>query len=211
MPLDLTLRPIRELKTYESARTNPDPVVQVIEVKKTQTHIYKLLLSDGLYYIEAYVNCTLKKSKQLEEGLIVRLDEYLRTSVDNTMVIKVLNIDVIHTQCDIIGNPKPFPYRATPSVEDYYRVSLPPDEHPLLNGLFSLPQRNLNDMSACSEKSEKLEWGTETEDVVDYIHDSLAEDEHPLLTGSCISVEDRLEWGTETEDGFIMLEKSLEY
>nr|GFA01719.1 hypothetical protein [Tanacetum cinerariifolium] len=131
--------------------------------------------------------------------------------IPNVYVLSDYHNLTIHTQCDIIGNPKPFPYGATPSVKDCYRVSLPPDEHPLLNGLFSLPQRNLNDMSACSEKSEKLEWGTETEDVVDYIHDSLAEDEHPFLTGSCNSVEDKLEWGTETKDGFIMLEKSLEY
>ena len=83
MALDLTLRPIRELKTFESTVTNPNPVVQVIEVKKIERHKYKLLLSDGLYFHEVYTDCTLKKSKQLEEGSIVRLDEYLRTSVDN--------------------------------------------------------------------------------------------------------------------------------
>lgn len=81
MALDLTLRPIMELKTFESTA---NPVVQVIEVKKTERHKYKLLLSDGLYFHEAYVDCTLKKSKRLEEARpIVRLAEYLRTSVDN--------------------------------------------------------------------------------------------------------------------------------
>ena len=78
MALDLTLRPIRELKTFESTVANPNPVVQVIEVKKTERHKYRLLLSDG-----NYIDCTLKKSKQLEKGPIVRLAEYLRTSVDN--------------------------------------------------------------------------------------------------------------------------------
>ncbi|GJZ88154.1 hypothetical protein Tco_0659936, partial [Tanacetum coccineum] len=91
-------------------------------------------------------------------------------------VIKVLDVNVIGTKCDNIGHPKPFPYSATPSVEDSCHESLPPDEHPLLKG-------------SCTT-------------VEDYCHDSLSEDEHPLLKGSCISVEEQLESGSDTEDGF---------
>ncbi|GJT84003.1 DUF4219 domain-containing protein, partial [Tanacetum coccineum] len=84
------LTPITKLATYRSTKTNRNPVVQVKRIEKTEIrHRYELRLSDGSdfqdAYVESYVNCTLKKSKQLEEGLIVRLDEYLRTSVDNTM------------------------------------------------------------------------------------------------------------------------------
>nr|GEU90646.1 RNA-directed DNA polymerase, eukaryota [Tanacetum cinerariifolium] len=78
--------------------------------------ILNVFWKESLVSHGAYIDCTLKKSKQLEEGFIVRLDEYR-----------------LH-------------------------------EHPLLKWRFLLPQRNLNNMSACLEKSEELEWGTESED-----------------------------------------------
>nr|GEU90644.1 retrovirus-related Pol polyprotein from transposon TNT 1-94 [Tanacetum cinerariifolium] len=144
--------------------------MDLTEAVKEAIWLKGLLEELGVKLNRVTVNCDNQGAihlsrNHLEEGFIVRLDEYrLRTSVDNTMVIKVLRISVIHTQCHIIGHPKPFPYSVTPSVKDYYRVSLPPDEHPLLKWRFLLPQRNLNNMSACLEKSEELEWGTESED-----------------------------------------------
>ena len=78
------LTPIKKLATFKSTKTNSKPVVQVKRIEKMERHKYKLLLSDGSDCHDAYVDCSLKKSKQLEEGSVVRLAEYLRTSVDNT-------------------------------------------------------------------------------------------------------------------------------
>ncbi|GKB03660.1 hypothetical protein Tco_0831803 [Tanacetum coccineum] len=160
MDLNLTKNAtaITELATFFNVRrTHPNPVVHVIGIEKMKRQTYKLLLSDGVYFHDAYVD-------------------------NNTTVIKVLDVNVIGTKCDIIGDPKPFPYSATPSVEDCCHDSLLPDEHP----------------GSCTT-------------VEDYSHDSLPEDEHPLLKGSWISVEEQLESGSETEDGFIMLEEGLDY
>ncbi|GKC23807.1 hypothetical protein Tco_1025957 [Tanacetum coccineum] len=67
------LTPITKLATYKSTKTNRNPVVQVKRIEKTERHKYKLQLSDGSDFHDAYVDSTLKKSK----------------------VIKILDLDVI--------------------------------------------------------------------------------------------------------------------
>nr|GEZ63560.1 DUF4219 domain-containing protein/UBN2 domain-containing protein [Tanacetum cinerariifolium] len=62
------LTPITKLATYKSTKTNRNLVVQVKRIEKTERHKYKLQLSDGSDFHDAYVDSTLKKSKQLEEG-----------------------------------------------------------------------------------------------------------------------------------------------
>nr|GFB53102.1 hypothetical protein [Tanacetum cinerariifolium] len=80
------LTPITKLATFKSTKANRNPVVQVKRIEKTERrHIYKLWLSDGSEFHDAYVACTLKKSKQLEEGSIVRLWKYLRLKVGDTV------------------------------------------------------------------------------------------------------------------------------
>ncbi|GJY49841.1 L10-interacting MYB domain-containing protein-like protein [Tanacetum coccineum] len=92
MDLNLTKNAtaITELATFFNVRrTHPNPVVHVIGIEKMKRQTYKLLLSsDGVYFHDAYVDSTLKRSKQLQKGSVVRLAEYLRASVDNTTNIK---------------------------------------------------------------------------------------------------------------------------
>eukprot|EP00249_Psilotum_nudum_P017754 c26474_g2_i1 orf=422-2932(+) len=100
--------------SLNSGNVDLRPLVQVLDIRQIGTaqsvqERYRLVLSDGNYVQQAMLATQLNelvKSGQVQKGTIVQLMEYICNTVQQRRIIIVLNMEVIATMSEIIGDPK---------------------------------------------------------------------------------------------------------
>ncbi|MCO5550688.1 hypothetical protein L7F22_004178 [Adiantum nelumboides] len=111
MSIPLTPNAIAALN---SGQMDSQPVVQVLDVRQIGTgqsvqERYRLVLSDGRYVQQGMLATQLNehiKSGQVLKGSIVKLVEYICNTVQQRKIIIVLNMEVMASVSEIIGDPK---------------------------------------------------------------------------------------------------------
>ncbi|WOL14899.1 hypothetical protein Cni_G23680 [Canna indica] len=114
--VDLTrgaIEAISEGRAQEGAK----PVVQVREVRlvssqQNSTERYRMLLSDGVYMQQAMLATQLNafvKSGELQKFSIVQLNEFVCNQIKDRRIIIILNLEVLVSISNAIGEPKPYP------------------------------------------------------------------------------------------------------
>ncbi|WCJ20607.1 Replication protein A 70 kDa DNA-binding subunit A [Euphorbia peplus] len=110
--VNLTDGAIAQIAT--GAPAEPKPVLQVTELKHLQTkqpnqsERFRLILSDGSHLQQAMLGTQINhlvKDGNLRAGSVVQLLQYTCTTVQNRMIIIILDLVVILDECPIIGNP----------------------------------------------------------------------------------------------------------
>ncbi|KAK1263080.1 hypothetical protein QJS04_geneDACA013454 [Acorus gramineus] len=104
----------KAIESVMSGDLNLKPVVQVMEIKliANSKDRYRILVSDGVSTQQALLATQLGdrvRAGNLRRGSVVQLIEYICSTVQNRKIIVVLNLEIIITEWEIIGNPKPCP------------------------------------------------------------------------------------------------------
>eukprot|EP00252_Welwitschia_mirabilis_P017167 TRINITY_DN38089_c0_g1_i1.p1 TRINITY_DN38089_c0_g1~~TRINITY_DN38089_c0_g1_i1.p1 ORF type:complete len:797 (+),score=128.77 TRINITY_DN38089_c0_g1_i1:128-2518(+) len=90
------------------------PVLQVLDVKQIVSsqiskERFRMILSDGQNALQAMIAVQLNervKSGEIQNGSVVRLQEYTCNNVQNRKIIIVLNMDVLRSKAEILGEAK---------------------------------------------------------------------------------------------------------
>ncbi|TIA87996.1 hypothetical protein E3P99_02842 [Wallemia hederae] len=92
-----------------------NPVVQVLQVKKATASQpnapdrYRMVLSDGTYYMQAMLGTQLNHLPEQEvliKNSIIRMTNYAVNVVQNRLLVIALQVDVLETSHDKIGSPQ---------------------------------------------------------------------------------------------------------
>ncbi|KAJ8566036.1 hypothetical protein K7X08_030513 [Anisodus acutangulus] len=107
MPINLTANAISAINAGD---VNSNPVVQVLDIKLigTTQERYRLTLSDFESTQQAMLATQLNdrvKTGRVRKTSVIRLIEYICSTVQNRKIIVVLNMETIIPECEIIGNP----------------------------------------------------------------------------------------------------------
>ncbi|CAN1144020.1 Replication protein A 70 kDa DNA-binding subunit C, partial [Linum perenne] len=111
--VDLTESAVARI-TAGASSSDLQPVLQVTELKLVQTKQqqtndrFRLVLSDGSHLQQAMLGTqinTLVKDNKLRAGSVVQLIQYSCTTVQNRMIIIILDLIVIVEECALIGHP----------------------------------------------------------------------------------------------------------
>ncbi|KAL4564982.1 hypothetical protein LXL04_029062 [Taraxacum kok-saghyz] len=122
MAVNLTADAIPMITTGEWQTVDLKPVLQVIALRTVQTQtltegggenreMHRVLLSDGSFHRQGVLSThrnELVTSQQLQRGSIVQLTEFVCITIRERLIIKIIDLNVILTQCDIIGDTRPF-------------------------------------------------------------------------------------------------------
>ncbi|CAK9872331.1 unnamed protein product [Sphagnum jensenii] len=89
------------------------PILQVLDVRQignpqsTQKR-YRLVLSDGVHLQQAMLATQLnEKVKKAVKGSMVQLLEYICNTVQNRKIIIILDMEIVASREEIVGDPKP--------------------------------------------------------------------------------------------------------
>ncbi|KAI5070171.1 hypothetical protein GOP47_0014514 [Adiantum capillus-veneris] len=111
--MSISLTP-NAIVALNNGQMDSQPVVQVLDVRQIGTgqsvqERYRLVLSDGHYVQQGMLATQLNehiKSGQVLKGSIVKLVEYICNTVQQRKIIIVLNMEVVASVSEIIGDPK---------------------------------------------------------------------------------------------------------
>ncbi|WVF69368.1 hypothetical protein IAT40_004144 [Kwoniella sp. CBS 6097] len=100
--------------TSEVSSETTKPVLQILSVKKINApgaqgqDRYRLILSDGKYFIQAMIATQLNHmvdSKELDKHVLVKLTQYVQNAVQGRKLVIVLQLEVVPWNGEKIGNP----------------------------------------------------------------------------------------------------------
>ncbi|GKC73656.1 L10-interacting MYB domain-containing protein-like protein [Tanacetum coccineum] len=150
MGVNLTLGAITKIMRDKCSSTDVKPVVQVtnilsgrirISTKKENQYYRKVVLSDGSSSHFGCIADDIFISNKLQKGSIIQSTKFHFTNFStygDTSVLLIDDLNVIHSKCDIIVNPEPFPRndiplveRSTPPVTDEDHVDASQAEEPV--------------------------------------------------------------------------------
>ncbi|GJR69805.1 L10-interacting MYB domain-containing protein-like protein [Tanacetum coccineum] len=122
MAVNLTSGAIMKMSTGKCTANNLKPVVQVTYIHNRPAisddeQLYWVRLSDGSFYQNGGIRVEAVRLNQLQEGSIVQLNDFVTYTIRKITVFLINDLNVIHSECDLIGNPEPFPHNDTPLVE----------------------------------------------------------------------------------------------
>ncbi|KAL8267037.1 hypothetical protein R6Q59_004381 [Mikania micrantha] len=148
MAVKLTEGAISMICTGKGQPADVKPVIQVLDIRNVQPQTasseikerYRLLLSDGSFYQQGMLATQLNdlvRSQQLQRGSIVQLNEFVTNTIRDRMIIIIIGVHVILSNCDIIGDAKQFIY--TPGSEPSTLKSPEPMQS------INQPTRNMGD------------------------------------------------------------------
>ncbi|WFD35331.1 Replication factor A protein 1 [Malassezia cuniculi] len=116
--LELSSGAIERMMQIEKSKLSGDATCQVLSIKKleaksqnpTVNDRYRLVLSDGVHYIQAMLSTHLKplvEEGQLERNSIIYIVQFTKNMVQDRGIIILLNIQVVQTHVPYrIGNPQ---------------------------------------------------------------------------------------------------------
>ncbi|PWA24281.1 hypothetical protein CTI12_AA628750 [Artemisia annua] len=156
MGVNLTPGAITKIMTDKCSSTDLKPVVQVTDIlsgrisTKNDKQCYrKIVLSDGSSSHFGCIADDICISNKLQKGSIVQLTKFHFTKFSingNIRVLLINDLKVIHTECDLIGNPESFPCNDTPLVERS-TSPIPDEDHVDI----SQAQKSMTSTQKCSE------------------------------------------------------------
>ncbi|PWA88629.1 hypothetical protein CTI12_AA118640 [Artemisia annua] len=156
MGVNLTPGAITKIMTDKCSSTDLKPVVQVTDIlsgrisTKNDKQCYrKIVLSDGSSSHFGCIADDICISNKLQKGSIVQLTKFHVTKFSingNIRVLLINDLKVIHSECDLIGNPESFPCNDTPLVERS-TSPIPDEDHVDV----SQAQKSMTSTQKCSE------------------------------------------------------------
>ncbi|PWA38177.1 Nucleic acid-binding, OB-fold [Artemisia annua] len=122
MVANLTSGAIRKISTGKCTVNNIKPVVQVTYIHNRPAisddeQWYWVMLSDGSFYQNGGIHVEAVRLNQLQIGSVVQLNDFATYTIRKITVFLINDFNVIHSECDLIGNPEPFSRNDTPLVE----------------------------------------------------------------------------------------------
>ncbi|KAI3812507.1 hypothetical protein L1987_17217 [Smallanthus sonchifolius] len=126
MAVKLTEGAISVISSGKWQVTDAKPVIQVFDIRTVKER-YRLLLSDGSFHQQGMLATQLNdlvRSQQLQRGSIVQLNDFVTNTIRDRKIIIIIAVEVILSNCDIIGDVKQFPF--TPGSEPSTLRSLSP-------------------------------------------------------------------------------------
>ncbi|XP_057786647.1 replication protein A 70 kDa DNA-binding subunit A-like [Salvia miltiorrhiza] len=135
--VQLTEGAISSLSSPDTDKASLKPVLQVYDVRPVspQNHNserYRLMLSDGEFLQQGMLATQrneMVKSNMLMKGSIVRLMQFVCNVVQNRRIIIIIDLEVLVRECEIIGQPKTYPFMADGTPH----VAKPPARTQLIN------------------------------------------------------------------------------
>ncbi|KAM3399754.1 hypothetical protein ACQJBY_004908 [Aegilops geniculata] len=113
----LTAGAVREIWELPDGPGTIQPVLQVADLRAVttknpvghQSERYRMLLSDGVHSQQSMLSTNhnhLVKTGALRQGSIVHLQDITCNTIQNRRIIIVVELDVLLSECDLIGKPK---------------------------------------------------------------------------------------------------------
>ncbi|XP_066362133.1 replication protein A 70 kDa DNA-binding subunit C-like [Miscanthus floridulus] len=103
------------------------PVLQVVDVRivsnvksPTNHERFRMLLSDGVHTMQsmlATAENVLIHNGSIQKGSIIHLHEFTCSTIQNHRIIIIIKLDVLQSECAIIGDPKAYDVRIQPNEQ----------------------------------------------------------------------------------------------
>ncbi|GJV58057.1 nucleic acid-binding, OB-fold protein [Tanacetum coccineum] len=195
MSINLTAGSIPQLSNTDTKSNDFKPIVQVVDLRLVQSPVggaennkerYRVLFSDGVFHQQgmlASLPNELVRNNQLHKGSIVLLTDFVCSMIRGHFCIIIVHLKVIRSKCDIIGDPKIFTSKKTPSSEISKSPIIDLDscsqtqsneqkgqssdnvtvaaKDTIKDASMTMEKNKDDDIRACFEKLEKIGWGTE--------------------------------------------------
>ncbi|CAN6326428.1 unnamed protein product [Urochloa humidicola] len=125
-PAQLTPGGVAVVSRHEDDDGTTQPVLQVLDVKRVNgrtpnpgaSERFRMVLSDGVHTMQSML-ATAENQRILDgtikKGSIIHLQEFTCSTIQHRRIIIIIKLDVLQTECDIIGNPRP--YEGNPPTE----------------------------------------------------------------------------------------------
>lgn len=113
MDARLTRGAVSALSKDEEAAAGAQLVLQVVDVRPLLSTLerYRMALSDGAHLIQGILLTSMNhlvKDGRLRNGAVARLLKFVCKTIESLRVIVVFQLDVLQTNCALIGSPKPY-------------------------------------------------------------------------------------------------------
>ncbi|CAD6334908.1 unnamed protein product [Miscanthus lutarioriparius] len=102
------------------------PVLQVVDVRMVKNvenpsaECFRMVLSDGVYTMQSMLATAENmrvRDGSIQKGSIIHLQEFTCSTIQNRRIIIVIKLYVLQSECNIMGNPKPYEMRNQPNEQ----------------------------------------------------------------------------------------------
>ncbi|KAG2615930.1 hypothetical protein PVAP13_3NG060209 [Panicum virgatum] len=119
-PVQLTPGGVPLVSNHVAGAETVQAVLQVLDVRAVVhksndnpggSNRYRMLLSDGVYSLQSMLATAENhhiRDGYIQKGSIIHLQEYTCSTIKTRRITIVLKLDVLQTECEIIGSPKPY-------------------------------------------------------------------------------------------------------
>ncbi|RLM98456.1 replication protein A 70 kDa DNA-binding subunit C-like [Panicum miliaceum] len=128
-PAQLTPGGVPAVSRHVNGEETLQAVLQVIDVRHvanknndnpSASDRFRMLLSDGVYSLQSML-ATAENQRirdgSIRKGSIIHLQEYTCSTIRGRRITIVLKLDVLQSECEIIGSPKPYELINTPTEQ----------------------------------------------------------------------------------------------
>ncbi|KAG4093893.1 replication factor-a protein [Neocallimastix lanati (nom. inval.)] len=108
-----------------------NPVVQVLNVKTTKSNTHRVIISDGIYFMQTLMSSQLlEQSSRIKKNTLIKIKKCISNRIQNNSVVSIfgilLDFDVLpYENLDKIGNPKNIQEVIPPSTVNGYSSNNP--------------------------------------------------------------------------------------
>jgi len=127
MAAQLTTGAVAAVSEHADGNGTLQPVLQVVDVRivpnvksATNQERFRMLLSDGTHTMQSMLSTSENariRDGIIKKGSIVHLHEFTCSTIQHRRIIIIIKLDVLQTECAIIGDPKPYDVRIQPNNE----------------------------------------------------------------------------------------------
>ncbi|RCV15552.1 hypothetical protein SETIT_3G065300v2 [Setaria italica] len=130
-PAQLTPGGVVAVSNHADGEGTLQPVLQVVDVRRvtqknqnpSASERYRMVLSDGVHALQSMLATAENhhiRDGTIQKGSIIHLQEFTCSTIHNRRIIIIIKLEVLQSECDIIGNSKP------------YEVNVPTEQPPNL-------------------------------------------------------------------------------
>ncbi|KAF8667141.1 hypothetical protein HU200_053328 [Digitaria exilis] len=118
-PAQLTTGGVAAVSEHVDGDATLQPVLQVADVRKVPNpqknpaaaERFRMALSDGVHTMQSMLATAINPlvlNGVIQRGSVIHLQEFTCSTIQNRRIIIVIRLDVLQSECDIIGNPRPY-------------------------------------------------------------------------------------------------------
>ncbi|KAF8725648.1 hypothetical protein HU200_020190 [Digitaria exilis] len=118
-PAQLTPGGVAAVSEHVDGDATLQPVLQVADVRKVPNpqknpaaaERFRMALSDGVHTMQSMLATAINPlvlNGVIQRGSVIHLQEFTCSTIQNRRIIIVIRLDVLQSECDIIGNPRPY-------------------------------------------------------------------------------------------------------